>query len=336
MFDGEGIAAASKVIIAVGQRLDKDLARADTGVVLVLRDLIILIQHEFVTVHVTYSDTRFRFNSRAGICFFDGNHNGITGAENDLCRIHGDLNVLYRLVGRGVVGDKLGLIGVGIVLHIADLLRIVHPIPLAGGVGGRVGQRNGAERRPKFGSYAGGSHAGGEGLRRLGRGDAVPYDLRGDGQGTCAAVPQKCLLHTALAVRNLDSRTLMQQCTLRCVDKANGILGQVTDRLTRLEAEIHCGNICGIGNRIIDIVLRCKHLHITQFSIRIFCTVHSNSPTLSRFFLYFFTICNGITVQNKISHRWLIPLSITVTIILYKIQNIQINSKNHRCCFSYC
>ena len=58
------------------------------------------------------------------------------------------------------------------VLHIADLLRIVHPIPLAGGIAGGVGQRNGAERRPEGGGYACGSHADG-GVPIVGLGEGL-------------------------------------------------------------------------------------------------------------------------------------------------------------------
>ena len=60
----------------------------------------------------------------------------------------------------------------GIVLHIADLLRIVHPIPLAGGIAGGVGQRNGAERRPEGGGYACGNRAGG-GVLIVGLGEGL-------------------------------------------------------------------------------------------------------------------------------------------------------------------
>ena len=149
-FDGEVIATASKDIIAVGQRRDKDPARADIGVVLVLCDLIILIQHKCITVIVRF-DCRSRLNGGAGIVLLDGDHNRITGTENNLCRSHGDINVFHRFVICRIGGHELGLVGMGIILHIADLLRIIHPIPPAIGIAGGVGQRNGAERRPEGG-----------------------------------------------------------------------------------------------------------------------------------------------------------------------------------------
>ena len=172
-FDVKGIAAGSKAVIAVGQRRDKDLACADIGVVLVLCDLVIQTKHKLITVIVRF-DRRSRLNGRAGIVHLDGDHNRITGAESDLCRRHGDINVFHRFVICRIGGHELGLVGMGIILHIADLLRIIHPIPPAVGIAGGVGQRNGAERRPEGGGYACGSRADGGRLsigRREGLGE---------------------------------------------------------------------------------------------------------------------------------------------------------------------